>query len=443
MRESGLYKRIVLYGLLLVSLPLLAAKHMPSVPDSLQRIVVPVNGITVTMQRVEGGSFMMGATPEQSDPDLVSDKPAHLVFLSPYYMATTEVTYALWHAVMPERETLTPKGYSNHPINYVSWHDCQTFVRRLDSITGLPFRLPTEAEWEFAARGGIKSRKYRFAGSNIADSVGWLYSCSGNWTHPVARKHPNELGIYDLTGNVAEWCQDLYGAYRLGTNPNPCGADTGSYRVVRGSSYDECLANSHLSVRRWFKPETSTGYIGLRLALTLPDDPIMQPAETNKTALSKTVRIKGRTLRFVYVPAEQPYYISEEISVTLWKKMMRHEPEDKQRSIALGMSYAARQRFAEECSLAAQERLFVASAEEIVAAEQERLIEPYEKEEKNRYKSLSIRQIQRRRKAADRWSPLTELVGFRLPKPDDPILLQYKKEDDESRPLRLVIRTAD
>ena len=132
----------------------MARKHKPVVPDSLQRLEIDVNGIGLTMQRIEGGSFMMGATLDQTDRDLYSDKPAHLVFLSPYYIATTEVTVQLWRAVMPEREVIVPNGYPTVPVSYVSWYDCQEFVRRLDSITGLPFRLPTEAEWEYAARGG-------------------------------------------------------------------------------------------------------------------------------------------------------------------------------------------------------------------------------------------------------------------------------------------------
>ena len=264
----------------------------------------------------------MGATVEQTDRDIYTNKPAHLVLLSPYYIATTEVTNALWRAVMPDKETISPKGYPTNPVAYVNWNDCQEFVRRLDSITGLPFCLPTEAQWEFAARGGAKSKSYRFAGDMCADSVGWVYPASGNWTHPVARKRPNELGLYDMTGNVSEWCQDRYGAYQLNTEPDPCGADTGVYRVARGGSYDDCVANSHLSVRRWYKPETSAGYVGFRVALRLPNDPAIQP-QPEELPLTKSIHMKGQRLKFVYVPTEEnPYYISEEVSRTLWKKIM-------------------------------------------------------------------------------------------------------------------------
>jgi len=431
-------KGLIVIGLLCFALPVLARKHKPVVPDSLQRLEIEVNGINFTMQRVEGGSFIMGATLDQTDKDTYTDKPAHLVFLSPYYIATTEVTVQLWRAVMPERDIINPKGYLTVPISYVSWFDCQEFVRRLDSITGLPFRLPTEAEWEYAARGGAKSKAYRFAGGDEADSVGWTYSCSGEWKHPVGRKLPNELGLYDMTGNVSEWCQDIYGPYTLSTQPDPCGADTGSYRIVRGGSYDECVANSHLSVRRWYLPETATEYIGFRVALTLPNDPMMQ-VQQEEPPLTRSVRIKGKKLRFVYVPAEDPYYISEEVECSLWRKIMLKDAPDKCKSVALGMSKSDRTRFAEYCSRIADEALLIASAEQIVLAEQQHIIEPFQPNVSHKRKKESTRSIQRKRKAVDKLTPWTELVGISLPKPDDPILLQFKTADDESRPLRLVM----
>ena len=446
--------------LLTFVLPLAARRHKSVVPDSLQRIDIKIHitgkdssdgkdstegkdslsgkDLHLIMQRVEGGSFMMGATTDQYDPDIYTDKPAHLVFLSPYYIATTEVTVELWRAVMPESEIISPRGYPTIPISYVSWNECQEFVRRLDSITGLPFRLPSEAEWEYAARGGNKSKSFRFAGGNIADSIGWTYSSSGNWKHPVGRKHPNELGLYDMTGNVSEWCQDIYGAYQLSTLPNPCGADTGSYRIVRGGSYDECNANSHISVRRWYVPENSAEYIGFRVAFTLPNDPMVQ-VQQEEPPLTRSVRIKGKKVRFVYVPAaEQPYYISEEIESSLWRKIMKKDAPDRIKSIAIGMSKAERVRFAEYCSRLANDALYVASAEQIVAAEQQRIIEPFQPEVSHRHKKRSVHQVQRKRRIATKLSPWTELVGVRLPKPDDPVLLQFKKADDESRPLRLV-----
>ena len=421
------------------ALPLAARRNKPIVPDSLLTLAFNANGVDFRLRRVEGGSFMMGATSDQTDKDIYTDKPAHLVFLSPFYMAETEVTTQLWQAIMPERELLLPNGYHTNPVSYVTWYDCKEFIRRLDSITGMPFRLPTEAEWEFAARGGNKSRHWRFAGGNEPDSVAWTNQCSGNWSHPVARKRPNELGLYDMTGNVSEWCEDWYAPYYIGTPPDPCVCDSGQFKIVRGGSYDECVANSHLSVRQWYAPQTSRGYIGFRLALTLPDDPLMQP-ELEEPSLTRRLRISGRTLRFTYVPAEEPYYISEEISSALWRKITRKQPPDNWKHIALGMTAKERTHFAETCSRETKEMLFVASAEHIVTAEQLGLIEPFNPNDNHRHKNRTVRQIQRRRRAADKLSPWTELVGIRLPKPDDPVLLQFKKADDESRPLRLVIK---
>ena len=428
------YRTAITALLLLLLLPLAAKKRQP-VPDSLQTLTYEVNGVPIRMQRVEGGSFVMGATPDQHDPDTYTDKPAHLVFLSPYYMATTEVTNRLWRAVMSEKEMLELSGYPEHPVSFVSWHEAQRFVRRLDSITGMPFRLPTEAEWEFAARGGAKSKHYRFAGGDIPDSIGWLYSVAGNWTHPVARKHPNELGLYDMTGNVAEWCQDLYGPYQLTTAPDPCGADTGSFRIVRGGSYDEAKANCHLSVRRWYEPETSVGYIGLRVALSLPDDPMKQIVP-EEPPLTQKVRIKGRRLHFYLVPGEAPYYISDEISANQWKRVMAAEPPDKEQGLAVGMSRQERLRFAETCSRLANKPLAVASIAEVDSAIAKGVIDP----PKQPKRKQSVRSTQRSRRVRSKLSPWTELVGVRLSLPDDPVLLEYKGDANEKLPLRLVIK---
>ena len=427
--------RTAITALLLLLLLPLAAKKRPHVPDSLQTLTFEVNGVPIRMQRVEGGSFVMGATPEQHDPDTYTDKPAHLVFLSPYYMATTEVTNRLWRAVMSEKEMLELSGYPEHPVSFVSWHEAQRFVRRLDSITGMPFRLPTEAEWEFAARGGAQSKHYRFAGGDVPDSVGWLYSVAGNWTHPVARKQPNELGLYDMTGNVAEWCQDLYGPYQLSTAPDPCGADTGSFRIVRGGSYDEAKANCHLSVRRWYEPETSVGYIGLRVALSLPDDPMKQVVP-EEPPLTQKVRIKGRRLHFYLVPGEEPYYISDEISANQWKRVMAAEPPDRERGLAVGMSRQERLRFAETCSRLADKPLAVASIAEVDSAIAKGVIDPPKQPERKK----SVRSTQRSRRVRSKLSPWTELVGVRLSLPDDPVLLEYKGDANEKLPLRLVIK---
>lgn len=432
-------KYLFIAGFVLTVLPLYAKRHKPVVPDSLQLLEIRVNELSVRMHRVEGGAFVMGATAEQTDADVYTDKPAHLVVLSPYYIAETEVTERLWREVMPDHVSLHPRGYPTNPISYVTWMDCQEFIRRLDSITGIPFRLPTEAEWEFAARGGNQSKHYRFAGGHEADSVGWTNNNSGNWSHPVASKRPNELGLYDMTGNVSEWCEDWYAPYQLGSVPNPCVCDSGEYKIVRGGSYDECIANSHLSIRQWYTPQTSHGYIGFRLAFTLPDDPMLQP-QTEEPALTKKIHVGGRKLAFSLVPGDEPYYISEEVSVNLWRKMMYQEPPRRQKSIALGMSASARKQFAELCARDAKEALTVASAAQIITAEQQGIIEPFMPERKKRDKDKSIKEIQQQRRATDKLSPWAELLGVKVKKSDDPILSQFQTADNDSRPLRLVMR---
>ena len=211
---------------------------------------------------------------------------------------------------MPEWEFIEEMYLPNFPICYISWNDCQEFIRRLDSITGMPFRLPTEAEWEFAARGGNKSQGYRFAGGNIVDSVSWGLNNAGFRTHEVKQKQPNELGLYDMTGNVSEWCFDWYAPYHLGTEPNPQGPTTGQEKIMRGSSYSNCQDNSYISHRYMAAPTEATNYCGMRLALTLPNEPTLQVKE--ELELVKKLKIKNVRIKLVYVDTQEPYYISEE-----------------------------------------------------------------------------------------------------------------------------------
>ncbi len=200
---------------------------------------VTVGNVTFTMIGVEGGTFTMGATSEQRRDAYGDEKPAHQVTLGDYCIGETEVTQALWREVMGSNPSHW-KG-DNLPVENVSWEDCQEFVRKLNARTGKRFRLPTEAEWEYAARGGSKSRGYKYSGSNNLGKVAWYDGNSGRQTHPVKTKHPNELGIYDMSGNVWEWCQDWYGSSYYSSSPqsNPTGANSGSYRVLRGGSWND------------------------------------------------------------------------------------------------------------------------------------------------------------------------------------------------------------
>lgn len=224
------------------------------------------NGVPFDMVEVRGGTFSMGATFEQGSVAENNEKPVHSVTLSSYYIGKTEVTQALWKAVMGNNPSIS-KG-DNLPVEYVSWDDCQEFIEKLNYLTGQNFRLPTEAEWEFACRGGNNSRGYKYSGSNyIDDNVGWYYGNSGGNTHPVATKSPNELGIYDMSGNVWEWCSDWYGDYSSDAQTNPKGPESGSYRVHRGGS---CISNARYcrsSGRYIGYPTSRSGAIGLRLAL--------------------------------------------------------------------------------------------------------------------------------------------------------------------------------
>lgn len=224
-----------------------------------------VNGIKYNMVWVEGGTFRMGATSEQGSDADSYEKSVHSVTLSGYYIGKTEVTQALWQAVMGSN----PSYFEGDdlPVEQVSWDDCQEFIRKLNSLTGQNFRLPTEAEWEFACRGGNNSRGYKYSGSNYIDNVAWYDGNSGDKTHPVATKSPNELGIYDMSGNVWEWCADWYGDYSSGRQTNPKGPYGGSGRVLRGGGWYYYARNCRSSFRDSYIPTYRYGYLGLRLAL--------------------------------------------------------------------------------------------------------------------------------------------------------------------------------
>ena len=224
------------------------------------------NGISIDMVRVEAGTFTMGATPEMEDPSS-DEKPTHQVTLTnDYYIGKYEVTQALWKAVMGNNPSYS-KG-NNLPVEWVSWDNCQEFISKLNRMTGRTFRLPTEAEWEYAARGGKKSRIYQYSGSNNISDVAWYDGNSRNKTHPVGSKQANELGIYDMSGNVREWCQDWYGKYSSSFQTNPTGANSESDRVSRGGSFifNAWCCRSSCRSNDWFG---SRGYdLGFRLVLS-------------------------------------------------------------------------------------------------------------------------------------------------------------------------------
>jgi len=224
--------------------------------------VFTVGNVTFKMVWVEGGTFTMGCTPEQGDDCWSVESPAHSVTLDGYYIGETEVTQALWTAVMGSNPSYH-KG-NNLPVEQVSWVDAQDFIKRLSQLTGCTFSLPTEAEWEYAARGGSKSRGYKYAGSNGIDAVAWYTDNSGSSTHPLAQKAANELGLYDMSGNVWEWCSDWYGGYSSGAQRNPTGPGSGSSRVLRGGSWFNYAWYCRVSYRYRSNP-ADRGYFGFRL----------------------------------------------------------------------------------------------------------------------------------------------------------------------------------
>ena len=224
-----------------------------------------VNGVSFEMVRVEGGTFRMGATVEQEDEALDGEKPVHSVTLSGYYIGKTEVTQALWQAVMGSNPS-SFKG-ADLPVECVSWEDCQKFIQKLNSLTGRNFRLPTEAEWEFACRGGNNSNGYKYSGSNDIDNVAWYWDNSGEKTHPVGSKSPNELGIYDMSGNVWEWCSDCFGDYTSYSQTNPTGPQSGLCHVDRGGSWYGSDRHCRSSDRGEDAPTDPDNGLGLRLAL--------------------------------------------------------------------------------------------------------------------------------------------------------------------------------
>lgn len=241
--------------------PSLSGSRSGSVPGG--NLTFEVKGVKFNMVPVEGGTFMMGATKEQEKDAESDEKPAHSVTLSTYYIAQTEVTQALWQAVMYNNPSWF-KGASN-PVETVSWKDCQTFISRLNAATGKKFRLPTEAEWEYACRGANKSRGYKYSGSDNIEDVAWYNKYK---THPVGEKSPNELGIYDMSGNVREWCQNWFGGYTDSSMTNPAGPLSGSYRVNRGGSWQGGASACRSSDRYYNTPSYCSNNLGLRLALS-------------------------------------------------------------------------------------------------------------------------------------------------------------------------------
>ncbi|GBU21413.1 hypothetical protein R80B4_01302 [Fibrobacteres bacterium R8-0-B4] len=231
--------------------------------------------IPIEMVSVEGGTFTMGCTSEQGDECDDDERPAHSVTLSSYYIGKYEVTQGLWKVVMGNGNNPSRYEGDSLPVESVSWKDIvKKFIPKLNRLTGKTYRLLTEAEWEYAARGGNKSGGYKYSGSNNIDSVAWygyFYDgTSDEATNPVGTKSPNELGIYDMSGNVLELVNDWYDAYSSNAQTNPNGPDRGSNRVIRGGGWGDDARYCRVSSRSDYDPNTREFNLGFRLASTSP-----------------------------------------------------------------------------------------------------------------------------------------------------------------------------
>lgn len=229
--------------------------------------VFSIKGVPITMVFIQGGSFVMGCT--QGDPFCEADeRPAHVVTLTDFWLGETEVTQEFWTAIMGTNPSFF-KG-EQRPVESMTWQDCQDFLRRLNALDvapGFRFALPTEAQWEYAARGGRKSSRFAFSGAPDAEFVAWHDDNSDRETHDVKGKIPNELGLYDMCGNVYECCSDRLAPYTSKDQVNPTGGESSSIRISRGGSWDSFACYCRVSFRNYFYPKKPNNLTGLRLAL--------------------------------------------------------------------------------------------------------------------------------------------------------------------------------
>lgn len=271
----------------LILTPGQSGMEVSQTPSTLQNQITSYSDtLAGRMILVEGGIFQMGCSKKQRE-CARDERPSHQVSLEDYFLGETEVTVgqfkrfvdetgyrtdaekrrsrANWRSNSAINESVEGK-YEEHPVYYVSWDDAVAYTNWLSNRTGVQYRLPTEAEWEFAALGGRQSHRFRYAGGNLLEEIGWYKENSGGGTKPVRRKKPNELGLYDLTGNVGEWCSDWYGDYKVEEQSQPVGPTSGFYRVFRGGSWGDNASRCRTTNRRRFASSLSAGYLGFRLA---------------------------------------------------------------------------------------------------------------------------------------------------------------------------------
>ncbi|MBQ9340600.1 MAG: SUMF1/EgtB/PvdO family nonheme iron enzyme [Paludibacteraceae bacterium] len=446
----------------------LFASRRGDVVDEWLTVLVPdtLTGdtLSIRMRRLESGTFVMGATPEQRSDEDAIDRPSHYVSLSSFYIAETEVTQRLWHAVTGSYAG--PEGMLNPsaPVTWVSWYEAVRFCDSISSRTGYRFCLPTEAQWEYAARGGDKARETRFAGNNRAEDVGWVYSNSGNKTHEVAQKLPNEIGLYDMTGNVSEWCSDWIGPYRLGERPDPAGPETDSLgqplglndywsheKVVRGGSWDNTAHNAHLSSRGHHAPDYISSDCGLRLAMHDPFPPRFSEDESSMPA-SKTIRVGKRKQRMILVNGEEPFYIAEDALTNAdWVAVFgKHNEENlvSDKNMVRGVSRSRQEELCDRISRNADSKVFrmgertltlaVATEDDIRLAETVgvKLHTPKKAADADRQGST----YSRKRKHSKKMSVLAELIGVKVEVPEDKVLETLVEDKRNTSPIYLILK---
>ncbi len=260
-------KIVLLFFMSIISVVVAKAQESSVATDATATVerlqVVVTDGVVIDMVYIPAGTFMMGATAEQGADAVDDEKPVHEVSLSDYYIATTECTQALWEAVMGYN-TADVQG-ADLPMTQINVYECHEFVRKLSKKTGYDFRLPTEAEWEYAARGGALSKGTKYSGSNNLSEVAWC-AVDGMELRPVAGKKPNELGLYDMSGNVYEICEDEYAMYSAEPQDNPQGGSS-DRQVFRGGGYISSPVDCRTSMRSCAPTDYRDAFIGFRLVI--------------------------------------------------------------------------------------------------------------------------------------------------------------------------------
>lgn len=230
--------------------------------------LVYVDRLMFRMMPVEGGSFTMGCTNPKGEKHTYADElPTHKVTVNNFYMGQHEVTQALWKTVMGQNPSKWI-GNDSLPVEQVSWNDVQIFIARLSQMTGYSFRLPSEAEWEYAARGGVKNHGNIYPGTrHQLWETCWYGGNSNGHSHPVGLLKPNELGLYDMGGNVMEWCSDWMESYSANPQNSPQGPKTGENKILRGGCFNSPTWGCSVFERSWYLPDYGYSFYGFRLVL--------------------------------------------------------------------------------------------------------------------------------------------------------------------------------